>query len=78
VSSTVTTSKVSLSLDKSALAWAEAVAARMGMSAPTWITHAIRREAVRLGAGTLPGTPEMARADETERYWAEEALRAQG
>jgi hypothetical protein len=72
------TGKVTLSLDKSAWAFAEAVASRMGMSAPTWIAHAVRREAVRLGAGTLPGTVDMATADETERHGAEEAIRAAG
>lgn len=72
------TGKVTLSLDKSALAFAEAVASRMGMSAPAWISRAVRREAVRLGAGTFPGTVEMAVADETERHGAEEAIRAAG
>lgn len=70
--------KVSLSLDKAAWTFAEQAAARTGQSPSTWISRAVRREAVRAGAGTCPGGHELALADENERHRAEEAMRAAG
>ena len=46
------TRKVTLSIDPTAWALAEAAAARAGSSPSVWLSAAARREAIRLGAGT--------------------------
>lgn len=73
------TRKVTLSLDQTSLAMAEAAAARAGVSTSAWISAAARREAVRLGAGTDWGDPAReALADDADLAAAEQDLRAQG
>ncbi len=54
----VATRKVTLSIDNTAWALAEAAAARAGISPSAWLSAAARREAVRLGAGTNWGDTE--------------------
>lgn len=73
------TRKVTLSLDQTALAMAEAAAARAGLSTSAWISAAARREAVRAGAGTEWGDPARDAADDdADRNAAEAHLRAAG
>lgn len=73
------TRKVTLSLDRTALEMAERAAAAAGMSTSAWLSAAARREAVRVGAGTVWGDAEAdARADETDRAVANADLDATG
>lgn len=73
------TRKVTLSLDQTALTMAEQAAARAGMSTSAWLSAAARREAVRLGAGTVWGDPvDDAVADDADLAAAEADLRAAG
>lgn len=73
------TRKVTLSLDETALAMAEAAAARAGISTSSWLSAAARREAVRLGAGTSWGDPAAeAVADDADLAAAEADVRAAG
>jgi len=75
----VATRKVTLSLDQTAYAMAEAAAARAGMSTSAWLSAAARREAVRLGAGSDWGDPHTdALADDADLAAAEAQLRATG
>ncbi|HEU0090342.1 MAG TPA: hypothetical protein VFQ77_22245 [Pseudonocardiaceae bacterium] len=75
----MTTRKVTLSIDQTAWALAEAAAARAGISPSAWISAAARREAVRLGAGTAWGnTNTEALAYDNDLAAAEEDLRAAG
>ncbi len=75
----MTTRKVTLSLDQTAWAMAEAAAARAGISTSAWLSAAARREAVRLGAGTDWGDVEaQALAHDADLAAAEEDLRAAG
>lgn len=68
-----------MSLDQTALAMAEAAAARAGISTSAWLSAAARREAVRLGAGTEWGDVAAdAVADDTDLAAAEADLRAAG
>ena len=70
---------MTLSLDQTAYALAEAAAARAGMSTSAWVSAAARREAVRLGAGSDWGDPHAdAMADDTDLTVAEAELRAAG
>lgn len=77
------TRKVTLSLDASALEFAERAAAEHGVSVSSWLSKAARREAVRTGY-RAQGRPvaqaveATARADEVEAAAAAEELRAQG
>jgi hypothetical protein len=71
----VTTRKVTLSIDHTAWALAEAAAARAGMSPSAWLSAAARRETIRLGAGTEWGDSE-AEALTQDADLAEEDLRA--
>ncbi|MGH3611958.1 MAG: hypothetical protein ACRDRK_04965 [Pseudonocardia sp.] len=73
------TRKVTLSIDQTAWALAEAAASRAGISPSAWLSAAARREAVRLGAGTDWGDVEAAAlADDADLAAAEEELRAAG
>jgi hypothetical protein len=73
------TRKVTLSMDHTAWALAEAAAARAGISPSAWLSAAARREAVRLGAGTEWGDTEAeALADDVDLAAAEADLRATG
>lgn len=73
------TRKVTLSLDQTALAMAEAAASRAGLSTSAWLSAAARREAVRVGAGTDWGEHESdALADDADLTAAEADLRAAG
>jgi len=73
------TRKVTLSLDQTAWALAEAAAARAGLSPSAWLSAAARREAVRLGAGTDWGNPAgEAAAEDADLAAAEADLRASG
>ncbi|WP_216204694.1 hypothetical protein [Amycolatopsis aidingensis] len=81
------TRKVTLSLDTSALEFAERAAKADGISVSSWLSKAARREAVRTGytpVCTRRGVPEgtegteVAAADEAEVAAAEAELRAQG
>lgn len=73
------TRKVTLSLDHTAWALAEAAAARAGISPSAWLSAAARREAVRLGAGTDWGDTEAeALAQDADLAAAEADLRAAG
>jgi hypothetical protein len=73
------TRKVTLSLDQTALAMAEAAASRAGLSTSAWLSAAARREAVRAGAGTDWGDHESAAlAHDTDLAAAEADLRAAG
>ena len=73
------TRKVTLSIDLTAWALAEAAAARAGISPSAWLSAAARREAVRLGAGTDWGDPEAeALAQDADLAAAEADLRAAG
>ncbi len=73
------TRKVTLSLDRTAYALAEAAAARAGMSTSAWLSAAARREAVRLGAGSDWGDHHaQAVADDADLAAAEAQLRAAG
>jgi hypothetical protein len=73
------TRKVTLSIDQTAWALAEAAAARAGISPSAWLSAAARREAVRLGAGTDWGDIEAeALAYDADLTAAEEDLRAAG
>ena len=73
------TRKVTLSIDCTAWALAEAAAARAGISPSAWLSAAARREAVRLGAGTDWGDTEAeALADDADLAAAEADLRAAG
>ncbi len=73
------TRKVTLSIDHTAWALAEAAAARAGISPSAWLSAAARREAVRLGAGTDWGDTEAeALAQDTDVAAAEADLRAAG
>lgn len=73
------TRKVTLSLDRTALAMAEQAAARAGVSTSAWLSAAARREAVRLGAGAAWGDPAgEAAADDADLAAAEADIRATG
>jgi hypothetical protein len=73
------TRKATLSVDQEAWEFAETMAARAGLSTSAWISAAIRREAVRQGAGTNWGDVEAdALADEEDQATAEAELRAAG
>ena len=73
------TRKVTLSIDHTAWALAEAAAARAGISPSAWLSAAARREAVRLGAGTDWGnTDAEALAHDADLAAAEADLRAAG
>jgi hypothetical protein len=73
------TRKVTLSLDQTAFALAEAAAARAGLSTSAWLSAAARREAVRSGAGNDWGDPLAdAVADDADLRAAEADLRAAG
>jgi hypothetical protein len=73
------TRKVTLSIDLTAWALAEAAAARAGISPSAWLSAAARREAVRLGAGTDWGDTEAeALAQDADLAAAEADLRAAG
>jgi hypothetical protein len=73
------TRKVTLSLDQTAYALAEAAAARAGMSTSAWLSAAARREAVRLGAGSDWGDHRLeALSDDADLTVAEADLRASG
>ncbi|GAB3483136.1 hypothetical protein [Amycolatopsis cihanbeyliensis] len=78
------TRKVTLSLDTSALEFAERAAKADGISVSSWLSKAARREAVRTGYTqrcTRPGAPDgtdLAASDEAELAAAEAELRAQG
>lgn len=73
------TRKVTLSLDASAIEYAERAAKARGLSLSSWLSKAARREAVRTGyrahqAGDLES---LARSDELEVTAAEKELRAE-
>ena len=71
------TRKVTLSIDHTAWALAEAAAARAGISPSAWLSAAARREAVRLGAGTDWGDSEAeALAQDADLAKAEKDLHA--
>ncbi|MGH4016100.1 MAG: hypothetical protein ACRDSL_19685 [Pseudonocardiaceae bacterium] len=71
------TRKVTLSLEETAWTFAEAAAARAGMSPSAWLSAAARREAVRVGAGTDWGdTDAQALADDADLAAAEADVRA--
>ncbi len=71
------TRKVTLSIDHTAWALAEAAAARAGLSPSAWLSAAARREAVRLGAGTDWGDTEAeALSQDADLAAAEADLRA--
>jgi hypothetical protein len=73
------TRKVTLSIDQTAWALAEAAAARAGISPSAWLSAAARREAIRLGAGTDWGDSEAeALSQDTDLAKAEEDLHAAG
>lgn len=73
------TRKVTLSIDHTAWALAEAAAARAGISPSAWLSAAARREAVRLGAGTDWGDAEAeALAYDGDLAAAEADVRAAG
>ncbi|MGH3899946.1 MAG: hypothetical protein ACRDTA_17250 [Pseudonocardiaceae bacterium] len=73
------TRKVTLSIDSTAWALAEAAAARAGISPSAWLSAAARREAVRLGAGSDWGDVEAeAVAQDADLVAAETDLRAAG
>jgi hypothetical protein len=73
------TRKVTLSIDHTAWALAEAAAARAGVSPSAWLSAAARREAVRLGAGTDWGDAEAeALAYDGDLAAAEADIRAAG
>ena len=73
------TRKVTLSIDNTAWALAEAAAARAGISPSAWLSAAARREAVRLGAGTDWGDAEAeALAYDGDLAAAEADIRAAG
>lgn len=73
------TRKVTLSIDHTAWALAEAAAARAGISPSAWLSAAARREAVRLGAGTDWGDAEAeAVAYDGDLAAAEADIRAAG
>ena len=75
----VATRKVTLSIDHTAWALAEAAAARAGISPSAWLSAAARREAVRLGAGTDWGDSEAeALAQDADLTKAEKELHAAG
>jgi len=75
------TRKVTLSLDTSAIEFAERAAKAHGVSLSAWLSKAARREAVRTGyrppaRAVNPGAQAV--ADEAELAAAEEELRAEG
>jgi hypothetical protein len=73
----MTTRKVTLSIDHTAWDLAEAAAAKAGISPSAWLSAAARREAVRLGAGTDWGdTDTEAVAHDADLAAAEADLRA--
>jgi hypothetical protein len=76
------TRKVTLSLEASALEFAERAAKAHGVSVSSWLSRAARREAVRTGyhasGSSGPAAESAARGDETEIAAAVEDLRAQG
>jgi hypothetical protein len=73
------TRKVTLSIDQTAWALAEAAAARAGISPSAWLSTAARREAIRLGAGTDWGDSEAeALSQDADLAKAEEDLHAAG
>jgi hypothetical protein len=73
------TRKVTLSIDQTAWALAEAAAARAGISPSAWLSAAARREAIRLGAGTDWGDSEAeALSQDADLAKAEEDLHAAG
>ena len=75
------TRKVTLSLDASAVEYAERAARAHGVSLSSWLSQAARREAVRTGyrAARPAGEAErLAAADEAEVAAAEKELRAEG
>ena len=69
--------KVTLSINQASYGFAEVMAQRSGVSVSSWISAAIRREAVREGAGTDWGDTESeALADDVDQTAAEADLRA--
>jgi hypothetical protein len=73
------TRKVTLSIDQDTFGFAELMAKRSGLSTSAWISAAVRREAVRQGAGTNWGDVEAeALADDADQAAAEADLRAAG
>lgn len=74
------TRKVTLSLDSSAIEYAERAAKAHGLSLSSWLSKAARREAVRTGYRARPAgdVERLAMADEAEVAAAEKELRAEG
>lgn len=80
------TRKVTLSLDASAVEYAERAAKAHGVSLSSWLSKAARREAVRTGyvaqaasvSSVSPEAERLAEADEAELTAAEKELRAEG
>jgi hypothetical protein len=74
------TRKVTLSLDTSAIEYAERAAKAHGISLSSWLSKAARREAVRTGYRARPAgdVEKLAMADEAEVAAAEKELRAEG
>jgi hypothetical protein len=73
------TRKVTLSIDQDTYGFAEVMAQRSGQSVSAWISAAVRREAVRQGAGANWGDVEAeALADDADQRKAEADLRAPG
>jgi hypothetical protein len=74
------TRKVTLSLDTSAIEYAERAAKAHGISLSSWLSKAARREAVRTGYRARPAgdVQSLAVADEAEVAAAEQELRAEG
>lgn len=77
------TRKVTLSLDASAVEYAERAAKAHGLSLSSWLSKAARREAVRTGysppsASPMADAESQAAADEAELAAAQKELRAEG
>ncbi|WP_236792438.1 hypothetical protein [Amycolatopsis sp. GM8] len=74
------TRKVTLSLDVSAIEYAERAAKAHGLSLSSWLSKAARREAVRTGYRARPAgaVESLALADEAEVAAAQKELRAEG
>lgn len=74
------TRKVTLSLDASAIEYAERAAKANGLSLSSWLSKAARREAVRTGYRARPAADvaSLALSDEAEVAVAEKELRAEG
>jgi hypothetical protein len=71
--------RVTLSIDQDAYDFAELIAKRSGFSISAWISGAVRREAVRQGAGTNWGHAESeALPEDTDLNTAEANQRAAG